>query len=297
MAGYIEKRANLAGKVAVIIGGANAIGAPVSMALARAGVDIAVCDRDSGDLERLRGEAEALGRRAFIFTAEPTDSEQLDDFYDAVGEAFERLDIVVNAVAAVTRGWFMDAPREKIAQEIQANYGYFIQSVQRAVPLIQRGERGGSIINFTSIEAHRGAATFAVYAGARAATTNFTRSVAVELGAQRIRLNCLAPDSIPSELSLYALSEEHRLAMQKMSPEQLKLKVEMYIPMKQQPPLDAIADTVLFLASDMSAYITGTTIHIDGGTMAASGFIDWPEGDGYVPSPLAGTLNRLMPPE
>lgn len=110
--------------------------------------------------------------------------------------------LVVNVVAGVTPGWFMEAPREKIAREIQANYGYFIQSVQRAVPLIQRGQRGGSIINFTSIEAHRGAATFSVYAGARAATTNFMRSVAVELGAQRIQLNCLAPDSIPSELSL-----------------------------------------------------------------------------------------------
>jgi NAD(P)-dependent dehydrogenase (short-subunit alcohol dehydrogenase family) len=295
MTSFLETRTNLSGKVAAIIGGANAIGAPVTLALARAGVDVAVCDRSPDDLDRLRIAVEALGRRILTISAEPTDPADLDCFYDAVGERFERLDIVVNAIAGVTRGLFMDAPREKIAHEIQANYGYFIQSVQRAVPLIQRGQRGGSIINFTSIEAHRGAATFSVYAGARAATTNFTRSVAVELGAQRIRLNCLAPDSIPSELSLWALSEDHRLAMQKTTDEQRQLKVEMYIPMKQQPPLDAIADSVLFLASDMSAFITGTTIHIDGGTMAASGFIDWPEGDGQVPSPLAGTLNRLMP--
>ncbi len=81
------------------------------------------------------------------------------------------------------------------------NYGYVIDSVRRAVPLIRSGGTGGSIINFTTIEAHRGAATYAVYAGAKAATTNFSRAMALELGADRIRVNPIAPDANPGKTS------------------------------------------------------------------------------------------------
>ena len=70
---------------------------------------------------------------------------------------------------------------------------------------------------------------------------------------------------------------------------------KMYIPMEVAPNLDDIANAVLFLASDLSKAITGTTIHVDGGTMAAAGFIRWPFGDGALPSPKAGTLERLFP--
>ncbi|MEJ0045329.1 MAG: SDR family oxidoreductase [Rhodospirillales bacterium] len=68
----------------------------------------------------------------------------------------------------------------------------------------------------------------------------------------------------------------------------------MYVPMKQQPGTDDLANAVLFLASDLSSSITGTTLHVDGGTMAAAGFLDWPFGDGFLPVPLDGTLGRMF---
>lgn len=88
------------------------------------------------------------------------------------------------------------------------NFGYVIDSVRRAIPLIRRGGRGGSIINFTTIEAFRGAASFAVYAGAKAATTNFSRALAVELGADKIRVNMIAPDTSPVKNTNRALYPE-----------------------------------------------------------------------------------------
>jgi len=290
----IEQRANLNGKVAAIIGGASGIGEAVTMALAGAGVDVALCDIKSEALTPTRTAAEKLGRQVLAVAADATRSEQLAAFYAAVGARFDRLDIVVNVVGGVRRRDFMEATPEQCAGDIQRNYGYVIESVRHAVPLIRKGGRGGSIINFTTIEAHRGAAGFAVYAGAKAATTNFTRTMAVELGKDRIRLNTLAPDTTPSEGNMKALAPELLERMAGISPAAVKASMDMYIPMKAQPNPEDLANGVLFLASDLAAFVTGTTLHVDGGTMAAAGFIDWPYGDSYLPVPMDGTLKRLF---
>jgi NAD(P)-dependent dehydrogenase (short-subunit alcohol dehydrogenase family) len=290
----IERRANLNGKVAAIIGGASGIGAAVTLALAAEGVDIAFCDCKTEALEPTRSAVEKLGRRALALAADATDSQQLASFYAALAAHFERLDVLVNVVGGVHRRDFMNATPEQCAADIQRNFGYVIESVRHAVPLIRKGGRGGSIINFTTIEAHRGAAGFAVYAGAKAATTNFTRTMAVELGKDRIRLNTLAPDTTPSEGNMKALAPELLARMGNIPPQAIKASMEMYIPLKAQPGVEDIANGVLFLASDLSAFVTGTTLHVDGGTMAAAGFLDWPFGDGYWPVPMDGTLSRLF---
>jgi NAD(P)-dependent dehydrogenase (short-subunit alcohol dehydrogenase family) len=290
----IEQRANLSGKVAAIIGGATGIGAGVTLTLAGAGVDVAFCDINSHGLKRTQDAVASLGRRVLAMTADATDSQQLAGFYAATSTQFDRLDIVVNVVGGVRRRNFMDATHEQCAADIHRNYGYVIESIRHAVPLIRKGGRGGSIINFTTIEAHRGAAGFAVYAGAKAATTNFTRALAVELGSERIRVNTLAPDTTPSEGNIEALAPELLARMARIPAQSVKASMDMYIPMKAQPGAEDLANGVLFLASDLSAFVTGTTLHVDGGTLAAAGFIDWPFGDGYLPVPMDGTLDRLF---
>ncbi len=291
---FIEERANLQGKVAAVVGGASGIGAAVTLALAGAGVDVAFCDVNTGALEPTRTAVEKLGRRVLAMATDATQSEQLSAFYSAVAERFDRLDIVVNVVGGVRRRDFMDASLADCAGDIQRNYGYVIESVRHAVRLMRKAGRGGSIINFTTIEAHRGAAGFAVYAGAKAATTNFTRALAVELGKERIRINTLAPDTTPSEGNMKALDPALLERMSKLPNQAVKASMDMYIPMKAQPSVDDLANGVLFLASDLASFVTGTTLHVDGGTMAAAGFIDWPFGDGYLPVPMDGTLQRFF---
>lgn len=293
MTGFLDERANLKGKVAVVIGGGGGIGAGVSLALADAGVDLAICDIDEAALRETCEAISARGRMVRSIVADATDREALGNFYRMVSMSFDRLDIVVNVVGGVKRGPLMEASPEEINGDIQRNYGYVIQSVQEAVLLIRRGGTGGSIINFTTIEAHRGAASFAVYAGAKAATTNFTRSMAVELGGEGIRCNCIAPDTTPSRGNMEALAPDVRDAYARLPAEVMPKGMEMYIPLKAQPPVDALANAVLFLASDLSAFVSGMTLHVDGGTMAAAGFLDWPFGDGFLPTPFSGTLSRL----
>lgn len=291
--GFLEQRANLAGKTAAVIGGGGGIGAAVSLALARAGVDLIIGDID-GEAMALTVEAgQGLGRKVAAQVMDAADPAALDGFYDLVARQSDRLDIVVNVAGGTLRREFMATGAAEDARDIQRNYGYVVQSVRRAVMLIRRGARGGSIVNFTTIEAHRGAAGFSVYAGAKAATVNFTRAMAVELGAERIRLNCLAPDTTPSQGNFAAMPPSTAEAMTKLAPEVQGKGIEIYVPRKAPPTVEELADGVLFLASDLAACVTGQSLHVDGGTWAASGFLDWPFGDGFVPCPMGGTLGAI----
>lgn len=296
MGGFLDDRANLSGKVAVVIGGGGGIGAGISLALAHAGVDLALCDIDQTALAETGRAAEALGRKVSSRILDATDEPALDIFYDALASDSSRLDIVVNVAGGTKRQLLEQASRADIARDIQRNYGYVVQPVQRAVPLMRRSGQGGSIINFTTIEAHRGAASFAVYAGAKAGTTNFTRAMAVELGKDKIRVTCIAPDTTPSQGNVAAMPPEFAANFAALPDYARPKGLEMYIPRGEQPLVDALADAVLFLGSDLSRFISGMTLPVDGGTMAAADFLEWPFGDGFVPMPLAGTLGRMYRP-
>jgi len=291
--GFLDGRANLDGKVAAIIGGGGGIGAGIALALARAGVDLALADKEETPLGTTAQAARQMGRTVITDAFDATDEAALDAFYDRLAGQFPRLDILVNVAGGTRRQCLDAASREDIRRDIALNYGYVVQSVQRATPLLRRSGEGGSIINFTTIEAHRGAASFAVYAGAKAATTNFSRAMAVELGKDKIRVNCIAPDTTPSQGNMAAMPPDFAEGFARLAPAARSRGMEMYIPRGEQPPVGALADAVLFLASDMAAFVSGQTLHVDGGTMAAAGFLDWPFGDGFVPTPLAGTLGRL----
>jgi NAD(P)-dependent dehydrogenase (short-subunit alcohol dehydrogenase family) len=293
--GLLEAHAGLAGKVAVVVGGCGEIqGRAVTLALAQAGVAIAACDIDEQAVRTIVPEVEALGARIVTMPADVADPAALDAFYDRVEAEFDRVDIVVNLVGGVKRSLFLNTTRGDNARDIRLNYGYVIDSVRRAVPLIRKGGRGGSIINFTTIEAHRGAATYAVYAGAKAATTNFSRAMAVELGAERIRVNLIAPDTSPAKTSNAALYPQDFERLAALGADALQKSIEFYVPLKEVTPVEDLVNGVLFLASDLSKSITGQTLHIDGGTSAALGFLDWPYGDSFMPAPLGGTLPHLF---
>jgi NAD(P)-dependent dehydrogenase (short-subunit alcohol dehydrogenase family) len=236
-----------------------------------------------------------MGRRVVAEVADATDPAQLCGFYDKAAATFGHADIVVNVVGGVLMQPFMEKSPEVCAQDIQRNYGYVIESTRLAVPLLRKSGRGGSIINFTTIEAHRGAGGFAVYAGAKAATTSFSKAMAWELGPEGIRVNVIAPDTTDSPGNRNAMPPALNAMNADIPPEWWAKAFEMYIPLKNPPSTDDLANAVLFLASDLAKSITGQVLHVDGGTAAALGMIRWPHDGGItLPVPMGNTMKSLF---
>ncbi|VWX50703.1 SDR family NAD(P)-dependent oxidoreductase [Novosphingobium sp. 9U] len=293
--GLLEAHSALAGKIAIVVGGAAGhLGRGASLALARAGVVVICCDNDLDGVAAIKGEASGLRGTVEAHYAEVADPASLDAFYDMLEGEVGGADILINMAGGVRRSLFDRTSREDHARDVRLNYGYVVDSCQRALPLLRKSGNGGSIVNFTTIEAHRGASTFAVYAGGKAATTNFSRALAVELGAEQIRVNCVATDTTLARASNAALAPEDFERLAELGEDALAKSIEFYVPQKRPPSVDDVMNGVLFLASDLSRAITGTTLHIDGGTIASLGFIDWPHGDSFMPAPLGGTLKKLV---
>lgn len=285
----------LAGKIAVVVGGcAGHIGRGVTLGLAREGVHVIACDNDREGLTAIGAEVAQAGSTISAHFADVGDEASLDAFWDAVAAETGRVNILVHVAGLVERHLFADTTRALHARDIRMNYDYIVQSSYRALPLLRASGDGGAIVNFTTIEAHRGAASFAVYAGAKAATTNFSRALAVELGADMIRVNCLASDTTLARASNAALAPEDFARLGELGADALAQSIAFYVPQKRPPTVDEVVDGVLFLVSDLSRTVTGQTLHVDGGTSASLGFLDWPEGDGFMPAPLGGTLRRLL---
>ncbi|MBW8755229.1 MAG: SDR family oxidoreductase [Sphingomonadales bacterium] len=292
--GLREAHEAMQGKIAVVVGGAAGyLGRGTTIGLIKEGVSVICCDDDRQGLAAIVPEVEAMGGKIAAHFADVTDPASLDGFWDTVEASTDHIDILVNVPGGVARSLFEHTSRESHARDIRLNYGYVVDSCQRAIPLLRKSGNGGSIINFTTIEAHRGAATFAVYAGAKAANTNFSRALAVELGKDMIRVNCLASDTSLARASNNALAPEDIARLMALGEDALAKSIEFYVPQKRPPTVEEVIDGVIFLASDLSRTITGTTLHVDGGTYAAFGFLDWPI-DSFMPAPLGGALKKLL---
>ncbi len=275
MSNLIE-RASLTGRRAAVIGGAGGIGEAITRALCESGVTVMLCDRDADAVKDITANLGESGYDVRATIADAVDPAALEEFYAGIDD---HLDIVVNVVGGTFHGYYADSTPDSRSLDIERNYGYLLRSCRLALPLLRAGRPGGSIINFTTIEASRGAAGWSVYAGAKAAATNFSRALAVELGPERIRVNCIAPDTTPTQGNADASPASLRQDKASVPPELMAEALKMYIPMETPATVDDLANAVLFLASDLSAAVTGTTVHVDGGTWAASGFINWPFGD------------------
>src|SRR5271163_2951549 len=139
--GLLEAHAALAGKHAVVVGGAYGIGRAITLELAKAGIAVAICDNDAEGVRAIVPEVEALGGRILAVQADVRDAEAFDGFYDRVEAEFPSIHILVNVAGGVKSGRLLDTTREQDAAHIRLNYGYIIDSFRRALPLIRKGNK------------------------------------------------------------------------------------------------------------------------------------------------------------
>lgn len=282
---FLERRAGLAGKVAVVAGGGGGLGRAAALDLAAAGVHLALCDMDAGALTDTAEAARRVGVEVLDSRLDVRQPEALSRFFAEVDRSFERVDVLVNVVGGTFRSAFPDISAKGRDALIRTNFTWLVESTQLAAARMTATGRGGSIVMLTSIEAHRGAPGFAIYAAMKAAVTHLSRTLAVELGPAGIRVNCVAPDFIPTA-GLRAVARRTGPG-ERRAAEAAALDDPgdgLTIPLGRKGRPEDLGSCVLFLASDLSAYVTGSTLHLDGGALAASGWWRWP-GYGYVTRP------------
>src|SRR4030042_571265 len=250
---------SLIDKVAIVTGSGRGIGKAIALGLAEAGSDVVVLARTAADVEKTAEEVRALDRKAL---AVPTDVRVTDQIYAMVEttlKEFGHIDILVNnagaAFLAPTLGLSEGGWDALIRENLKTP---FLCSKAAAPAMIKQG--GGSIINISSTEGVRSAATTAAYAAAKAGGINSTRRLAVEGAQYHIRLNVICPGFIENRGLPAALKGNNGL-QQKLS----------RVPLRRMGRQEDIVGGVIYLASDAADYVTGANIIIDGGLTSVLG--------------------------
>ncbi len=255
----------LTGKVAIVTGGGAGIGRGIALGLAEFGADIVILDMNAEAAETVAALVREKGRRAQVVVADVTDRDALRAGIEHAAAEMGRLDILVNNVGGTRPIKLVEMTDRQMDRQIDLNLKSIAVGTQTAAKLMIAAGAGGSIINITSIEGLRAAPGYAVYAGCKAGIVNFTRTMALELAEHGIRVNAIAPDIVLTEtMARYIpalFTEEGRAAQTR------------YVPLGRPGNFDDCAGAAVFLASSMSGYITGTTLNVDGGTWASSGWI------------------------
>ena len=241
----------LENKVALITGAARGIGKQIALAFAREGCHIAFTDLALDEVTTATAEElRSMGVRVEAYASDASDFEAAHAVVEQVTEAFGRIDILVNNAGITRDTLLMRMTEQQWDQVIQVNLKSAFNFTHAVSPVMMR-QRSGAIISLSSVVGINGNAGQANYAASKAGIIALTKSVAKELGSRGIRANAIAPGFIITDMTK-ALSEDT-----------LKQVVSM-IPMRRGGEPEEVAKVALFLASDLSSYVSGQVIQVNG---------------------------------
>ena len=240
----------LAGRAALVTGAARGIGRAIALTFAAFGADVVLVDRDEEPLDEAAREVEALGRRALVALLDVRDPEAVQVMADSVSTEFPALHVLVNNAGGTYAAPFVASKPKGDETLVRENLLSAVWVTRALLPLLADG---ASVINVSSIEARRAAPEFALYAAAKAGLESLTRTLALELGDRRIRVNAIAPDVIPTP----GVGDLADLPV---------------TPLGRHGSVDDVAGAALYLATPLSAFVTGAVLAVDGGNAAAGGW-------------------------
>lgn len=268
---------SLKGKVALVTGGGAGIGKAIAESLGEIGAKIVIGEIDAKRLETTTASLTAAGVECLGVKADVTKAQEVTDLIAAIERKFGRLDILVNNVGDFLgiKKPFVDTTEDDWQRLYDINLRHILLVTRASIPLMQRGGAGGSIINISTIEAFRGIPMASIYSTFKAAITGFTKTMALELAPDGIRVNAIAPETTESE----------QVKVSQWVPPEYKPHIKNWIPLGRFGKPSDVAGCAVFLATDLSAWVTGTTIHLDGGVLAACGYYRLPTG-GWTHNPI-----------
>ncbi|MGB8656253.1 MAG: SDR family NAD(P)-dependent oxidoreductase [Candidatus Zixiibacteriota bacterium] len=246
---------NLKDKVALITGASRGIGRATALLFAKAGCDLVInyCNEER-DALKVASQAEEFGVRAKVFRADVSKQEDVNEMVAYTVREFGRIDILVNN-AGIWKYAAIDTMTEgQLKETLEVNLCSAFYSITASVPhMIKRGS--GNIINVSSTAGQRGEPFHSHYAASKGAIISLTKSLAVELAPHNIRVNCVAPGWVDTDMSHESLiggDKEEILSL---------------IPLGRAGTAEEIAGSILFLASDFATFITGEIINVNGGAV------------------------------
>lgn len=250
----------LDGKVAIVTGGARGNGLGIALAMAREGADLVLVDLSAEELERGREQIENLGRRCHPIVADVGDETAVRSTVEETMRAFDAIDVLVNNAGVFPFRPIGEFTTEDFHQVVGVNLLGPWLFAKYAFPEMKHGG-GGAIVNITSCSGHYGGATSggSLYDASKAGLSQLTSSLAVEFGPHNVRVNAIAPGDIVTE----ARGGQEAFERGEFASAIARA------PLGRVGFPDDVGRAAVFLASDDSAFITGTTLILDGGAMAA----------------------------
>jgi len=242
----------LEGKTAIVTGAARGIGKAIALKLASEGANIAFTDLViDGSALATQKEIEAFGVKVKGYASNAANFDDTHTVVDEIAKEFGRIDVLVNNAGITKDGLLMRMSEAQWDAVINVNLKSAFNFIHACAPIMMK-QRSGSIINMSSVVGVSGNAGQANYSASKAGMIGLAKSVAKEFGSRNIRANAIAPGFIDTEMT-HALTEEQRA------------KWAETIPLRRGGSPEEVANVTLFLASDLSSYVSGQVIHVCGG--------------------------------
>ncbi len=271
----ISELVSLEGKCAIVTGAAQGFGAAISRRLGEAGATVFVADRNVEGAEQSAQRLRGLGCDVVAQSVDIADRDRVDTLVEAAAERAGRVDILVNNAGIFSNYYFSNMPPREFADTVSVNVVGTFQMAQAVTQRMIADGQGGSIVNIASVDAFNTSAEgLSHYTTSKHAIGGMTKSMAIELAAHNIRVNAVCPGAAMTEGAIALVTAG--------APEGIDVEAQ-WDGIKERTPLgrlcdpDDVARAVLFLASDMAAFVTGAFLVVDGGILVQPL-------EGYVPA-------------